>query len=127
MIVKGPTPATLAYRLGLEGLPYAAIIATGAAIGVVAAWRTFRTSHDPLLRLTALVAGSLLVTPYASPYEVAPLVPLGSVMLMDRNGSPILWQLGFLLIAQLLQPIAVLGIAVLLIWRSIDPKAISIR
>jgi hypothetical protein len=43
--------------------------------GVVLCWRAFR-SADVHRRLLGLVAGSLLCTPYAMPYELAPLVPL---------------------------------------------------
>ena len=123
MIGKGPTPATLAYMLGLDGLPCALLIVVGAAVGIVAAWRTFRTSEDPLLRLTALVAGSLLVTPYASPYEATPLLLLGAVMLLDRRGHPLPWLLGFLLVSQLLQPVGVLAVAIWLIHRSMGIEA----
>ena len=63
----------------------------GFAIGAVfMVWRVFRKTEDPARRLTALLGGSLFVTPYAMHYDAALLAPAAALMLTHRP-SPGAW------------------------------------
>jgi hypothetical protein len=61
---------------------------------VAMAWHVFRTTEDPARRLTALVGGSLFITPYAMHYDAALLAPAAALMLTHRR-SPGAWIAAF--------------------------------
>jgi hypothetical protein len=63
----------------------------GFAVGaLVMVWHVFRKTEDPARRLTALLGGSLFVTPYAMHYDAALLAPAAALMLTHR-ASPGAW------------------------------------
>ena len=63
----------------------------GFAVGALAmVWGVFRKTEDPARRLTALLGGSLFVTPYAMHYDAALLAPAAALMLTHRS-SPGAW------------------------------------
>jgi len=112
---RGATPANLAYLMSLSGPAKTALVTGGAVLGLVLVWVTFRGTQDVKLRLGALVAGSILCLTYAMPYEAAPLLIPATGMLLDPR-RPLLWFVGFLMISQLILPIAVIAMAAAILW-----------
>ena len=83
-----PTALGITLRLDAAGMT---VWRLGFAIGaVVMVWRVFRATEDPARRLTALLGGSLFVTPYAMHYDAALLAPAAAMMLTHRR-SPGQW------------------------------------
>lgn len=115
LIRRGATPGNLAYLIGLTGPAKTALVIAGAVLGIAMVWVTFRRSQDVKLRLGALVAGSILCLPYAMPYEATPLLIPAAGMLLDRD-RPMLWFVGFLMISQLILPVAVLAVGLAVLW-----------
>lgn len=71
--------------LELLGVPGAlAFILAPVALWLV--WLTFRTTEDPLLRLSASLGGALLISPYAMNYDAGVLAP-GVAALLARRGE----------------------------------------
>jgi len=113
LIGRGSTPASIAYLLDLPPLP---VMLAGAALGLLAVWLVFRRTTDVLCRIMALVAGSILCSPYAMPYEATPLLIPAAAMLVERDQPPSRWLVGFLIVSGLLLPVGVVATAVLLMW-----------
>jgi hypothetical protein len=83
-----PTALGITLRLDAAGL---ATWRLGFAIGAVAmVWHVFRKTEDPARRLTALMGGSLFISPYAMHYDAALLAPAAALMLTHRS-SPGQW------------------------------------
>lgn len=85
---------------GDEITPYAALELAGlhgalafvlAPLAIWLTWRTYRDSHDPLLRAAAALGGALLVSPYAMNYEAGLLAP--SVAALAARRQDRLWPL----------------------------------
>lgn len=87
----------LAAALGVEGAAALALTAAGYALGVALTALVWWRAQDVRLRAVALIAGSLLVSPYAMGYDATPLALLGFAMLGDRALNPRLWAAGMLL------------------------------
>lgn len=83
------TPTGLALQLGLTG--WAGVLWRGvfAVVGIVMAVMVFRRTTDLAPRLTALLGGGLLVSPYVMTYETALLAPgVVLAMLTAPGGRP---------------------------------------
>lgn len=119
LIRRGATPTSLAFTLGLSGDLALSLIICGAILGISTVWIAFRTTEDFLVRLTAMVAGSLLCIPYAMPYEAIPLLIPAAVMLLDRKANPLEWGIGFILVSGLLLPVAVIIAALATLFRAV--------
>jgi hypothetical protein len=76
------TPAGFAWGLG-DGATVA-ITAVGAIAGIILAWWAF-TRDEPEIRLTGLVCGGLLCSPYAMRYELAILAPAAVAVLFSAG------------------------------------------
>ncbi len=72
LLRKTVTPYGTAIRLGLNG---AAVLVATAPAALLLVFLAFRKSSDIAVRLTALVGGTLLVSPYAMDYELAAFAP----------------------------------------------------
>lgn len=109
------TPTALGDVLGLNSRLCWAL---GASLGVVVAWRA--RGGDEATRLVGLVAGGLLITPYAMIYDMAGLVPVAVAALftasrpLDYIKSLPLWGVAGML--------TVPAMAVLSVWRPRDDR-----
>ncbi len=74
------TPLGLADDLGLTGAASLAWRAAFALAGVALVWRAWSRPMDSARRLAVLLAGGLLVAPYALVYDAAILAPAAAVM-----------------------------------------------
>lgn len=113
MMEFGITPASSLARAGLDGTWTTLFLVAAAAIGASAVWLAFRRPGTPAVRIVALNAGTLLVLPYAMPYELALSAPAAMALLMDRNRHPAVWLAAFLMVTgsgQLLGPLTVCAI-----------------
>ena len=84
IFVFGATPAMAGKTLGLAPNLILLLQITGFAAGVCATWCAFKTD-DVLLRLTGLIGGGLLASPYAMRYDLASLVPVFATCLLHRQ------------------------------------------
>jgi len=80
------TPSGLAVRLGATGLGLTLVRGVSLLGALAVVLLTFRRSGDLALRLSALVGGGLLATPYAMNYDAALLVPAAAALLA-RSGE----------------------------------------
>lgn len=123
-----PTALGLTLRLDPGALD---VWRLGFAAGAVAiVWHVFRKSDDPARRLTALIGGSLFVTPYAMHYDAALLAPAAALMLTHRS-SPGAWILalaaGALLCCAAIPYIGALAVTVFVLWVSLMPETTFAR
>ena len=79
------TPTALGISMGLDPGGLATWRLLFGIGGAVMAWRVFRRTDDPARRLTALLGGSLFITPYAMHYDAALLAPAAALMLTHRS------------------------------------------
>lgn len=79
------TPTALGIFMGLDPGGLATWRLLFAIGGGVMNWFVFRRTEDPARRLTALLGGSLFVTPYAMHYDAALLAPAAALMLTHRQ------------------------------------------
>jgi hypothetical protein len=86
------------------------------AFGTIIVWTVFRRSEDMLCRLLALVTGTLLLLPYAMPYELALAAPAAAAMLLDRKLNPAAWLAAALMLTGLAPATGLLMMAGVLIW-----------
>lgn len=79
---SGVSPAAIAPAIGLpEGVGWA-IRAMGVMLGLLLVWVSWTRSKDHGSRTTGLIGGTLLVSPYAMPYELAGLMPTAIAALL---------------------------------------------
>jgi hypothetical protein len=120
------TPTALAVNAGVSGpllLLCSGLFALG---GAVIAWRGFsrRADADPARRLSALLGGGMLATPYAMHYDAA-LLALPAAMLVLRPHPRLTWLvavLAYMLLAWAVVPYlgaAAMTLAVLILSSSI--------
>ena len=125
---RGATPSNLMYLLGVTG-PFAEIfIWTMRAFGVALVIAVFRGPRDPLNRVTALFAGSVLCIPYAMPYETIALLIPAAVWLLGKDRR--WWLPGFLMLSQLMLPLGVIVMAIGSFvqakgWRALPPARLG--
>lgn len=97
-----------------------------AAAAVVIVWTVFRRTDDLARRLTALLGGSLFVTPYAMHYDAALLVPAAALMLTHRS-SPGAWVAalgaGALLCCAAIPYVGAAAVTGFVLWVSLMPEA----
>lgn len=98
----------------------------GFGIGAIAlAWNVFRKTEDPARRLTALVGGSLFITPYAMHYDAALLAPAAALMLTHRP-SPGAWvaalAAGALLCCAAIPYVGAAAVTAFVLWVSLMPE-----
>jgi len=105
----------IAPALGLDGWMAQAATIGGFGLGLAVTALVWWRSADMRLRAAALLAGSLLVSPYAMGYDASALAPLGFAMLGDRTLTPRHWAAGVLLTMMANAVITVLAVA-LLLW-----------
>ena len=79
--IFGATPAMAGRTFRLDPCEILILQIAGMAIGVGAAWFAFKTD-DTLLRLTGLIGGGLLASPYAMRYDLASLAPVFATCLL---------------------------------------------
>ena len=84
IFVFGATPAMAGRTLELGPNAILFLQMTGVAVGVCAAWFAFKTD-DVLLRISGLIGGGLLASPYAMRYDLASLVPVFATCLLHRK------------------------------------------
>jgi len=77
VINVGITPATIAERFGYNPIPF---MIAGALAGAVALYLC--RDAEPLEKATAVALGSLLASPYALAYDLAPLLPFLALSIM---------------------------------------------
>ncbi|HEX5775655.1 MAG TPA: glycosyltransferase family 87 protein, partial [Caulobacteraceae bacterium] len=123
LMKRGATPSNLAYQLGLTGAAAAVLINGLRVFGIFVVIAVFRWSEDLPDRIAGLVAGSLLVVPYAMPPEAIPLLVPASLWLLGADKR--LWTPGFLLVSQLLLPVAVIAMAVAAFLRAVSGRELS--
>ena len=75
IFVFGATPAMAGRTLGLDASAILILQIAGIAVGACAAWFAFKTD-DVLLRLSGLIGGGILASPYAMRYDLASLAPV---------------------------------------------------
>jgi len=96
-----------------------------AAAAVVICWRVFRGTDDPARRLTALLGGSLFITPYAMHYDAALLAPAAALMLTHRS-SPGAWiaalGAGALLCCAAIPYVGAAAVTGFVLWVSLMPE-----
>lgn len=81
IFVFGATPAMAGKTFELAPNAVLSLQMTGVAVGVAAAWFAFKT-EDVLLRISGLIGGGLLASPYAMRYDLASLVPVFATCLL---------------------------------------------
>ena len=81
------TPTGLALQLGLTGWSGVAWRVGFAVVGVVMAVVVFRRTTDLAPRLTALIGGGLLISPYVMTYETALLAPGAVLAVLTATGA----------------------------------------
>jgi len=121
LMVNVMTPVGALHRWQVTGpllvVAQAACVLAGAA---VVGW-TFTRKTSPALRLTALIGGALLITPYAMTYELAVIAPAVAALATDVDDDHWPYSLLALLLLSLLPPglAALVGVlaCVLLPWR----------
>ena len=84
IFVFGATPAMAGRTLELAPNAILSLQMTGVAVGVCAAWFAFKTD-DVLLRISGLIGGGLLASPYAMRYDLASLAPVFATCLLHRE------------------------------------------
>jgi hypothetical protein len=124
MIAFGITPASALANLGIGGVPAMLLRIAAAALGAFTVWTVFRKSRDPASRLLALVAGTLLVLPYAMPYELALVAPAAAAMLLDRKLPPAAWLAAFLILTLVVPTLGLLLMCVVITWVAWQGKEI---
>jgi hypothetical protein len=82
------TPTGAAYEMGLTGFAGGLWRVAFAIFGVAVVWRAFARRGAATVRLAALAAGSLLVTPYALDYDGALMVPAAVALAVERVEAP---------------------------------------
>jgi hypothetical protein len=110
LLRKTVTPYGTATRLGLNG---AAVLAATAPAALLLVFLAFRKSSDIAVRLTALMGGTLLVSPYAMDYELAAFAPAMAAIRIRRFRDitvPAIWA------ASLLFEVSVLGLVAVCGW-----------
>ena len=83
------TPTGLALQLGLTGWAGVAWRVGFAVVGVVMTVMVFRRMTDLAPRLTALIGGGLLVSPYVMTYETALLAPGAVLAMLTASETPV--------------------------------------
>jgi hypothetical protein len=127
MIEFGITPASALARAGIEGPAAMLLRGVAGALGALAVWTVFRKSEDMLCRLLALIAGTLLLLPYAMPYELALAAPAATAMLLDRKLNPAAWLAAALMLTALAPATGLLMTAGVTVWlarsnKKLDPR-----
>jgi hypothetical protein len=96
------------------------------AAAIAIAWNVFRKTEDPARRLTALVGGSLFITPYAMHYDAALLAPAAALMLTHRP-SPGAWiaalLAGALLCCAAIPYVGAAAVTAFVLWVSLMPES----
>ena len=87
----GITPSSAAQAAGVTGWSRQLFVLLGVMCGIFTVWRVFRRSDNVLLQLLALNISTLLILPYAMPYELALSAPVAAAMLLDRGKTPVIW------------------------------------
>lgn len=119
---RGVGSLSLAAKLGAEGHWAVLVQILCAGLGLTLVWRTF-PNGDPVTRIGALFAGSLLCSPYAADYELAALSVAGLAMLYDKRSHPLTW-LGAVLVMTFPPMSGAFGVpliaaGMLLTWRGV--------
>ena len=81
IFVFGATPAMAGRTLGLASNAIFGLQIAGVAAGACAAWFAFKCD-DLLLRLSGLIGGGILASPYAMRYDLASLAPVLATCLL---------------------------------------------
>jgi hypothetical protein len=107
---NGVTPYALAIRMGVspDWIPWAVL-----PLAILVTAVIFLRSDDWRTRLVAVVAGSLLVSPYAMNYELAALAPVVLTMRRERFydlALPMIWG------AALFANASLVGLAAVYVW-----------
>lgn len=89
----GVSPAAIAPMLGLSATWDLLFKGTGVIAGVALVWMGWRRD-DNSIRSPSLICGTLLVSPYSMPYELAGLMPFAVTALFARR----LYDVGFILV-----------------------------
>jgi hypothetical protein len=114
----GITPASFLANARIEG-PLATFISVSAALLALATlWRTFALTNDMLCRVLALNAATLLVLPYAMPYELALSAPAAAALLLNRRLHPIATFAAFLMFTTAGKGLATVVMCLVLLWAS---------
>lgn len=116
MMHFGITPASALVRASVEGPAASAILAIAAALGVLTVWQVFRATKDVAHRMLAINAPTLLLLPYAMPYELALSAPAAAAMLIDRRLHPAAAFAAFLLLTGVGHVIGTIFMCLLLLW-----------
>lgn len=86
----------------------------GIALGLLTAWAA--THLPPKFMLHGAVLASLLVLPYALPYDLTVVAPLACAWLLDRDGPVLGWVVGFALLSALAGAAGLLIATAYLLW-----------
>ena len=80
------TPTSMAIAGGVHGQSLIALQLVLVLFAVAVAWSAFQGSRDPIVRMTALLGGGLVVSPYAMQYDIA-LLAIPAAALVARGRS----------------------------------------
>lgn len=129
MIRFGTTPASMLEVAHIDGVVASAVLIAVGAIGIAAVWSAFRRSEDLALRFLALNCGTLLLLPYAMPYELAMSAPAAMVLLLNRGRDPALALAAMLALTAIAGAPGLVAICLILIWTTLraDPVLRPLR
>ena len=93
--VRGTSPSSLLWGLGIEGTAGQIARAVFASVGIAACWRVFRKSESLPHRLVAMVGGGILTLPYSMGYDLAALAPAAAYFILVEKRTVPDWALAF--------------------------------
>jgi hypothetical protein len=99
----------------------------GVVLGLCCAWTAFQRP-DPLDRHAALVCSAALISPYMLHYDLAALGATATVMMLDRERTPVIWLGAALAISYVLAPLGIILLAAALLRldrRALRPTELS--
>jgi hypothetical protein len=108
LMASGVTPASLP----VPDWARPGVMALGALLGIVCVWVAFAQGDDKATRLVALVAGSLLASPYGRKYDAAMLQPAVAILLLDRSRGIYGWIAGAAGLVAITKAHVVVGLAI---------------
>lgn len=89
---RGVSIGALIHWLDVPATPALALRILAAIVATACCWRLFARPAPWAARLTALIGGALMITPYAMAYDVAVLIPAAAaLMLADKTGPRDWW------------------------------------
>lgn len=110
---KTVTPFAMATRFGISG---PAVLAVTVPAALLLVFFAFRRSSDTAVRLTALVGGALLISPYAMDYELAAFAPaVAAIRLRGVKDAalPAIWT------ASLFASASIVGLLTMCAWAAV--------